>query len=107
LDFSLDANYDQNNDSWNISLTGEIDMFNSDEFKARLVELTEKKHSSLNIDCKYLDYIDSTGLGVLVSVFKSVSGTGGDVRILNPNKSLKKLFAITNLDKVFSMGGDE
>jgi len=50
--------------------------------------------------------MDSTSIGALVSVLKNVKTYGGKVVLKKLRPNLLKLFRITNLDKVFEIGGE-
>ena len=68
-------------------------------------KLVEKKPIDIKIDCTDLEYIDSTGLGVLIGVLKRLKVNEKDIYILNPRKNVKKIFDITGLDKIFKVEG--
>ncbi len=87
--------------SWNISLSGEIDIYNAPELKSKLLDLLEQKKGDIQVDCKDLKYIDSTGLGVLISALRHVKDYGGNITIRNLKPYIQKIFRITGLDKVF------
>jgi anti-sigma B factor antagonist len=52
-------------------------------------------------------YIDSSGIGELVSGFTTVTNTGGQLKLLNLNKRVKDLLQITKLYTVFEVKEDE
>ena len=106
MDYVLDSVFDQEKKCWSVSIVGEIDIFNSAEMKKSLTDLINQKNTDIVLDCKYLDYIDSTALGALVGVLKNVKSYGGSIYLRNIKPSLSKLFKITNLDKVFIMEGE-
>ena len=106
MDYALDSNFDQERKRWSVSIVGEVDIFNSADMKKSLTELINQNNTDIVLDCKYLDYIDSTALGALVGVLKNVKSYGGSIYLRNVKPSLGKLFKITNLDKVFLIEGD-
>lgn len=81
-------------------LFGDIDIYNAQELKEGI---TCEKGFDLVIDCKELNYIDSTGLGVLVGILKNVRADGGDVFVKNLKPHLYKIFELTALDKLFNI----
>jgi len=107
MDYILDSFFDQEKKRWSVTIGGEIDIFNSAEMKKSLTDLVNQKNSDMVLDCKYLDYIDSTALGALVGVLKNVKSYGGSIYLRNVKPNLSKLFKITNLDKVFLLEGDD
>lgn len=106
MDFRIESVYDEAKNRWCASLFGEVDVFNSVDMKKKLVELINEKNIDLYVNCRSLEYIDSTALGALVAVLKSVKSYGGEMHLLNVKPNLCKLFQITNLDKVFILEGD-
>ena len=62
-----------------------------------------------NGDCKFVidfsntGYIDSSGLGVLVSLSKKIREQGGELRLANLNEDLRTLFELTKLDTLFKI----
>mgnify|MGYP001380936152 FL=1 len=87
-----------------ITLNGEIDIYTSNELKEKLYNIVDTNKKDLIIDCKELDYIDSTGLGIFVGALKKAKQYEKKVVIINLKDNIKKLFTITGLDKVFQIG---
>lgn len=86
-----------------IALHGEVDVNNIAEFKEALVSGIEQKSPNVLLDCEQLKYIDSTGLGVLVSAYKKAKDLGGSIQIVHLKPYLQKIFTITTLDKIFGI----
>jgi anti-sigma B factor antagonist len=59
----------------------------------------------MKINLDTLDYIDSTGLGVMIGVLKKLKMDNKEIYILNPKSNVKKIFTITGLDKIFKVEG--
>lgn len=95
--------WDEHNNSWKISLAGEIDIYNAPELKSSLLGLLEQNKGNIQIDCADLKYIDSTGLGVLISALRHVKDYKGEITIKNLKPYIYKIFTITGLDKVFTI----
>jgi len=58
-------------------------------------------HFVLNLGA--VEYIDSSGLGQLITIWSSVRNKGGHMTVLNPTKRVERLFEITRLNKVFEI----
>lgn len=101
MNFSISSSFETQPTMWLVKPVGEIDIFNSSEFKRDLLELVNDKEADICIDCESLEYIDSTALGVLMSVLKKVKEYDGNIYLKNMRPNLAKLFSITSLDKVF------
>ncbi|HPT76291.1 MAG TPA: STAS domain-containing protein [Defluviitaleaceae bacterium] len=105
MDFEFVHRLDKAKNQWNISIQGEIDIYNSSLLKDKLYELLEQEKADLYIDCEGLEYIDSTGLGSLVSVLKKVKQFKGNIHLSNLKPNIAKIFKITDLNKVFVIEG--
>lgn len=79
-----------------------IDGASAPEFRKALSDLTTRGLTSFVIDLSEVGFIDSTGLGALVSVFK-VKGRAGGVVVSGANQAIATLFRITRMDKVFRL----
>jgi anti-sigma B factor antagonist len=55
------------------------------------------------INLASVDYIDSSGLGQLVSIWTSIRNRGGQMTVLNPKRRVRRLFEITRLNTVFEI----
>lgn len=93
--------YDENNNMWILKLVGEIDIYTAPEFKETLLNIVEENDTDILIDGERLDYIDSTGLGVLISGLKRIKEKEKNIIITDIKQNIKKLFTITGLNKVF------
>jgi anti-sigma B factor antagonist len=97
----LNLREEQLNDSVGIFISGEVDIYTSQKLKERLYNIVDSNQTDLRIDCKELNYIDSTGLGIFVGTLKKAKQYGKKIYIINLKESIRKLFLITGLDKVF------
>ena len=69
--------------------------------------LLSKGHRNILLNLANVNYIDSTGLGCLVSAFKEARGNHGELKLLNLTKRIKDLMQITKLNQVFEILDDE
>ncbi len=81
----------------------EIEVYNISEIKEVLFDIIEKGNRKLIMDMSKVEYIDSSGLGVLVSVLKKVKVSEGKLVLISPKSSVKQILSLTNLDKVFNI----
>jgi anti-sigma B factor antagonist len=86
-----------------IKLRGEIDIYTAPDFKKSLYEAIDKYDKDVIVDMQDLSYIDSTGLGILVGALRHIKENNCNMIIRNPRSTVRKLFKITGLDKVFIM----
>jgi anti-sigma B factor antagonist len=85
-------------------LDGRIAADVAPRFKAHLAEYVSKGNSSIVLDLAAVTFIDSSGLGALVSSLKSISKQGNLV-ISGAHGSVAGMFKLTRMDKVFRMFG--
>lgn len=88
-------------DSVEINITGEIDIYTAQVFREKLYAIADSNKLDLRIDCKELNYIDSTGLGIFVGALKKTKTYGKSIYLVGLKENIKKLFLITGLDKLF------
>jgi anti-sigma B factor antagonist len=86
-----------------VSVTGEIDVATAPELRTQLVDLVGEGRTKLIVDLQAVDFLDSTGLGVLVSTVKRARSGGGDLTLVCTHPHLLKVFEITGLTKVFAI----
>ncbi len=95
--------WSEQDNTWRVSLSGEIDIYNAPELKTSLLRIIDQNKGNIQIDCTNLKYIDSTGLGVLISALRRVKDYNGTITIKNLKPYIYKIFTITGLDKVFTI----
>jgi anti-sigma B factor antagonist len=86
-----------------VSVYGEVDVATAPELKERLVALVSGGRSRLVLDLGGVDFLDSTGLGMIVSALKRARTHGGDLRIVSSESRITRLFEITGLDKALAV----
>ncbi len=94
-------------DHYLIELIGDLDIYNNKKFKEKLADIYEDLDKDLVVDCSRLEYIDSTGLGSFISLLKLTRDEEKEITVKNLKKNIKKVFKITDLDKLFNLGDDE
>ncbi|WP_069651068.1 STAS domain-containing protein [Caloranaerobacter ferrireducens] len=87
--------------AWILKLIGEVDIYTSPDFKNILLEIINEKSADVILDGEELVYMDSTGLGVLISGLKKLREKGKNIILINIRPNINKLFDITGLNKVF------
>ena len=103
MSLNIDIEFNDDKNKWLVDLEGEIDIYTSPKLKESLIEALEDKNSNMLIDFLKVDYVDSTGLGALISILKKVKESDNMVYVENVKPNIRKLFDITNLDKVFEI----
>ncbi len=86
-----------------IEVGGEVDVYTAPKLREAIVAAVDRGHHRLIIDVQKVDFLDSTGLGVLVGALKRVRADGGSLDIVCTQERILKIFEITGLDKVFGL----
>jgi anti-sigma B factor antagonist len=82
-----------------VAVHGEIDVATSPALRERLIGLVNDGATRLVLDLEAVDFLDSTGLGTIVSLLKRVRTHGGDLRLVCTEARIRRLFEITGLEK--------
>lgn len=97
----------ESNEYLKIFLEGDLDINSSPVLKVKSLEAYKADPKDIIFDFTLLKYLDSTGLGALISVYRNVNPKGHSIRIRNAKKHIRKLFHITELDRDFILEGEE
>jgi anti-sigma B factor antagonist len=88
-----------------ITLRGEIDVYTAPRLRQALIDLVSQGATDIVVDMDKVDFLDSTGLGVLVGGLKRVKSNDGDLHLVVTQDRIMKIFDITGLSKVFPIHG--
>lgn len=88
-----------------IEIDGSIDLYNCQELRTRF----EKHREFLNviIDLGGLDYIDSSGIGVLILALSGLRKRGGSLKLVNVGNPVLTVFKLTRLTSFFEFHRDQ
>ena len=86
-----------------LEVEGTLIVGNRQELKQKVLEHLEAGDRKFVIDFAATGYIDSSGLGVLVSLSKKIGEQGGELRLSSLNEDLRTLFELTKLDTLFKI----
>ena len=90
-----------------VAVGGEIDVYTAPKLRDKITELVGNGNYNLVIDMEKVEFLDSTGLGVLVGGLKKVRAHDGSMRLICNQERLLKIFRITGLAKVFVIHGSQ
>jgi anti-sigma B factor antagonist len=84
-----------------IAVGGEIDVYTAPKLRDKITELVANGIYDIIVDMEAVEFLDSTGLGVLVGGLKKVRAHDGSLELICTQDRLLKIFRITGLAKVF------
>lgn len=93
------------NDVTVVAVEGQLIVGNRQELKQKVLDELENGERKFVVDFDQTGYIDSSGLGVLVSLSKKIREQGGEFRLAGLNEDLRTLFELTKLDTLFKIAG--
>ena len=89
-----------------VEVGGEIDVYTAPRLRDTIVALVDAGQNHLVLDLEQVEFMDSTGLGVLVGGLKHVRGQEGSLALVCTQERLLKIFRITGVTKVFDIHDD-
>ncbi|HTQ60965.1 MAG TPA: STAS domain-containing protein [Candidatus Solibacter sp.] len=91
-----------------VDLSGRITLGEGSALLRKTVRgLLDDKHTKIVLNLGDVDYIDSSGIGELVSAYTTAKGRGGELKLLHLTKKVHDLLQLTKLYTVFDVYTDE
>lgn len=84
-----------------IPLHGDLDLYVAPEVKQELLAAIDAGARRIVVDLRDVSFVDSTILGVLLNAAKRLRAVDGEVEVLCTKPSIRSLFKVTLLDRVF------
>lgn len=82
---------------------GPLNLVTALKLKGLLAHLVEEGHRRIVVDLAGVPFIDTSGLGALISGLKGARTAGGDMRLTGADSRARQLLAMTSLDRVLSV----
>ncbi|CAN5437444.1 anti-sigma factor antagonist BldG [soil metagenome] len=101
MDLGLDVL--ERGDASVLAVSGEVDVATVPRLREQLHSLVAQGSPRIVVDLERVDFLDSTGLGVLVGALKRVRANGGELALVCTSSRIRKVFEVTGLTKVFSL----
>ncbi len=79
-----------------VSIIGDIVMESNAIFRNRIVEIMEEDDLNIVIDLQDVDYMDSSGIGILLMLFKKLSEQDRTLKLINCSKKVSELIGLTS-----------
>lgn len=101
MDLSIEKH--QNNKEILIHVQGEIDAYTAPKLREELLSLAKGGNKTISVNLKDVTYLDSTGLGVFVGLFKELRKGDGELKLVQLSNRLYRLFEITGLSNIMNI----
>lgn len=86
-----------------VYLQGEVDLASAPQLRRGMYELIDNGNQRIAIDLSGVEFMDSTGLGVLIGALKRVRESGGSLVLGGIRPAVSRVFEITGLDRIFTI----
>ena len=96
-----------NETTYILEIEGEVDVYTSPQLKQDILQLAETGVNYIIINLSKLEYLDSTGLGVLICGLKRLREANGNLALVGPGMRILRIFEITGLNKIFNIYATE
>lgn len=103
MDINLDIEIVEEGLTTTVLLTGEIDAYTAPELKEALLPLTKREGTLIIVDLEKVNYMDSTGLGVFIGALKSSKEYHSELKLIQLQERVHRLFKITSLDSIITI----
>ena len=89
-----------------VAAKGQIDLYSAPAFKTALLQALDDGMTEIVVDLSQVDFMDSTGLGVLVGVSKRLQLMSGSLALVSSDETIQRVFEISGLATRFPMYDD-
>jgi len=103
----MDFRIERRGETLVVGVPGPLIVGNRAQLKDWVLDALDKGEKKFLIDFSQTGFVDSSGLGVLVTLRKRISERGGELRLSNLSPELKRVFELAKIDALFPEGWDE
>lgn len=100
---SLIINVNNNEKFIEILAIGEMDIYTSPMFKDQALQIINTENKDIVLNAEKLEYLDSTGLGSIMTILKPMKEKGLNFKMINVKKNIYKLFEITGFSRIIEI----
>lgn len=86
-----------------VRASGDVDLTTAPRLREAVVAVVVGGQPRVVVDLQAVDFIDSTGLGVLVGLLKRTRSQGGDLRLVSTRPALRKVLELTSLERALPL----
>lgn len=85
-----------------LHLAGKLNMVSAGAVRQRIAAIVAAGNPRVAVDLSEVDFIDSSGLGALISGLKSTREAGGDLQIAGPTEQARLVLSLTGMERVLT-----
>lgn len=100
MSLQMQSIYNSERDQWELTAKGEVDISTAPKLREFLDGAYQEKQADILLLLDDLNYIDSTGLGVIIGAYGRMQESENRITLINPKENIKKLLSITSLDRI-------
>jgi anti-sigma B factor antagonist len=90
-----------------VPLVRRLDASVAGVFKQEILSFIQQGKNNILLDFSHVDFIDSSCLGALVSILKTINGNGdSELALCSLNSNIQHMFKLTRMDRIFTIGND-
>lgn len=86
-----------------LELDGEVDVYTAPLLRQEIVDQVTKGTKYLLVHLEKVEYLDSTGLGILIGGVKRLKEKNGALKLIGPSPRISRIFDITGLNRIFDV----
>jgi len=90
-----------------VELKGSLDLYTALDLKEQIEQMTFKENNNLIFNMKYVDYVDSSGIGALIKISNLIAEKKENFHIANLKSMIERIFKVAGLMSYFSVLTDE
>jgi anti-sigma B factor antagonist len=99
----MEIEIQKNSDLVTVSITGDIEMMSIKDFKNQLLDIGQNEEKDIGLDLSRVNYIDSSGVGVLISLLKLQKNKGKNLKILKVSPKVLNVLKLSSLSDIFNL----
>lgn len=100
MSLQIQSSFNRELNQWEIKAAGEVDISTAPKLRACLDNAFQEKKADIVLYLEELNYIDSTGLGVIIGIMSKMKENKNRITLINPKDNIKKLLNIISLDRI-------
>lgn len=86
-----------------LDLEGEVDVYTAPLLRQEIMDQVDKGTKNILVHLEKVEYLDSTGLGILIGGVKRLKEQNGSLKLVGPSPRISRIFDITGLNRIFDV----